>query len=502
MMSAVAKRSISNLETVGLPHSRTTSADDAFFSLVYHEAPLGIARVSLDGFFISVNPRLCAMLGYRAEQLIGRSFQDFTHEEDRASSSEVLQRLANFETRRFSFEKRYRHFDGHVLWVNLSVAAVPEPVGLPSFYISIFEDISARKAAEQKLIHREEQYRTVIATSSQGFWMNDMEGRLLEVNDAYCRMLGYSRDELLRMNIHQIDAYDDRKQVAARIAELKKHRYLSFISHHRRKDGSLMPVKAEISYTTILADRVFSFFHDLSESEIAADKLKRLQQASEERRREAEEARRMLVQVSESTLRDVGQELHDDVGQIVTGAALLAGTMAASLAKRQQAEAGTASQLVDFLNEAVDKLRAISHGLYPIELETGGLEAMLISLANSVRSTTSIDARLKQDHRLPELDNRVALQIYRICQEATRNVTRHSGATVMTIVVASRDDQLTVSVVDNGRGIKNNRRRSDGIGLATMKSRALRIGGKLSIVTPRGGGTSIELELPLSGTPA
>ena len=125
-------------------------------------------------------------------------------------------------------------------------------------------------------------------------------------------------------------------------------------------------------------------------------------------------------------------------------------------------------------------------------------------LVTQVEAGNSIAARLEIAADDLALDPSVALQIYRIVQEAIANVIRHSGAQAMTVSIVRQGDALCVSVSDDGIGIARNRRKRGalGVGMGTMKSRAALIGGELSVRTPAVGGTSVELKLDLSGVVA
>lgn len=474
--------------------------DNAYYRSIYLEAPLGMARISLEGILLDVNPSLCALLGYESEQLIGRHFSDFFCDQDLSSSQEWLRRLNVLETNRIFVEKRCRHAAGHALWISISMASWPGPSGWPQYFIVNFENISEHKALRQELSRNEEKYRTVLAATAQGFCMMDFSGHLLEVNDAYCVMTGYSREELLGMNVAELDAYENPASIGARIADVRRLGNLSFVACQRRKDGSIISLQIATTHVAVLGDRLFSFCNDLSEQQATVEELYRLQQSNVKSQQLNDEVHGMLVHISETTLRQVGQELHDDVGQILTGAAMLAGTMAATLAKADRAESGLARQLAGLLNEAVDKLRGISHGLFPVDLEPAGLHAMLESLVKQVRASTAIDARLQHDQSQPQLSAEQSLHIYRIVQEATSNVIRHSGAKLMTIAFAIRSRGLVISVTDNGFGIQRDRRNRPGagIGLRTMVARAGQIGASLRTLTPPGGGTRIEILLPLA----
>jgi PAS domain S-box-containing protein len=120
------------------------------FRETFELAGSGIAHVSLDGRFVRVNRRLCAILGYAEQELLGRSVKEISHAEDRDVTDAPRAQLRRGEVDRTSFEKRYLRKDGSVVWVNLTVALARGRDGAPQHEISIIEDISARKTAERE----------------------------------------------------------------------------------------------------------------------------------------------------------------------------------------------------------------------------------------------------------------------------------------------------------------------------------------------------------------
>jgi len=118
------------------------------FRETFEHAASGIAHVSLDGQFVRVNRRLCAIVGYAEHELLGRSVKDISHPEDRDVTDAQRMLLRKGDVERTSFEKRYMRKDGTVVWVNLTVALVRSVDGTPQHEISIMEDISGRKIAE------------------------------------------------------------------------------------------------------------------------------------------------------------------------------------------------------------------------------------------------------------------------------------------------------------------------------------------------------------------
>ncbi|HEY2591547.1 MAG TPA: PAS domain S-box protein [Steroidobacteraceae bacterium] len=131
-------------------HERRLLESEARYRSLFEHAAVGIEQLALDGSLLGVNDALCRMLGYRREELLGRSFVELTHPEDRDREAFLLGRLLASEVRSYSIEKRYLRSDGAALWVRVtsSLAVADER---PLHRISVIEDITARKQSEEAL---------------------------------------------------------------------------------------------------------------------------------------------------------------------------------------------------------------------------------------------------------------------------------------------------------------------------------------------------------------
>ncbi len=115
----------------------------------FNQAGVGIAHVSPEGKWLRVNRKIGEIVGYSEDELLNISFQQITHVDDLERDIELLHKMLEQEIDQYSLEKRYIKKDGSTVWVNLTVALVWKPTGEPDFFISIIEDINARKMAEQ-----------------------------------------------------------------------------------------------------------------------------------------------------------------------------------------------------------------------------------------------------------------------------------------------------------------------------------------------------------------
>src|SRR5262245_43554228 len=153
---------------------------DARFRAIYELAAVGIAIRSLDGRWLRVNQKLCEILGYPREELMMLTSLDLTPPDERGTAMDFNERIARGELSTYSREKRYLRKDGSVVWVNLTVNVVTGAGGRPSHIISVIQDISDRREAEEKLRRSEERFRSLTEMFSDFYWETDAEHRLTE----------------------------------------------------------------------------------------------------------------------------------------------------------------------------------------------------------------------------------------------------------------------------------------------------------------------------------
>jgi len=132
------------------------------FSATFEQAAVGIAIVSLAGNWLRVNQKLCDIVGYEPAELLAMTFQDITHPDDLDLDLDNVRKMLAHEISHYSMEKRYLKKDGTPVWTNLKVSLVSKPDGDPDYFISVIEDITARKRGETALQESEARYRWLL----------------------------------------------------------------------------------------------------------------------------------------------------------------------------------------------------------------------------------------------------------------------------------------------------------------------------------------------------
>lgn len=130
-------------------------------------------------------------------------------------------------------------------------------------------------SAEAMLRQSEQRHRSILQTAMDGIWLLDTQGRFVEVNKTYCRMSGYSMQELLTMSISDVECLETASDTAAHIKKIIEQGEDRFESQHRRKDGSIYDVEVSIQYRPADGGQFVVFLQDITERKRAEEALRR-----------------------------------------------------------------------------------------------------------------------------------------------------------------------------------------------------------------------------------
>ena len=198
-----------------------------------------------------------------------------------------------------------------------------------------------------------------------------------------------------------------------------------------------------------------------------------------------------LLSIADAEQRRIGQDLHDDIGQELTGLAMKAETLSEIVTERQIPEHALAADIVAGLDRTRAKVRALSRGLIPVEIDSNGLVDALDQLTARLGDVHHAACVFECRDRSVEIDVRQATQLYHIAQEAITNALKHAQARNIRVTLDARESAVKLEVRDDGIGIPGDMARPDGMGLRTMSYRAGLIRGKLDIRRHDAGGTLV-----------
>lgn len=226
--------------------------------------------------------------------------------------------------------------------------------------------------------------------------------------------------------------------------------------------------------------------------------IERLAGALAEARASQQALARQLIRLQEDERRTLARELHDDMGQTLTALNATAAHLERNAPALDAATvAECAADLRRDLRHGSEQLRALLKSLRPHGLNAAGLRSMLRELVEGWRQReTGIEFAMELPASLPEVDEEIALTLYRVVQEALTNVVRHSGARHCRIDIADETAALHLSIVDDGNGLPAAGPERRG-GLLGMAERLAMVGSRLELDRAAGGGLRLTARLPL-----
>jgi DNA-binding LacI/PurR family transcriptional regulator/signal transduction histidine kinase len=228
---------------------------------------------------------------------------------------------------------------------------------------------------------------------------------------------------------------------------------------------------------TLLLEQVRS--HERTLSEQVALRTKDLIRINRELSNEVKRRRELeheVMEISSKTMERIGQDLHDDLCQHLLGISLLASSVKNTLENHNQVNPETLDQISTLLTDSIAKIKTISRGLLPLEMESHTFSEKLEALVGDTKRYSQVKVILHTDPKFEIVDSNRALHVFRIIQEALTNAVRHSKATKVEITLNTQytptGDFLRIATIrDNGVGLPE-KIREGGLGLRIMKNRA------------------------------
>jgi PAS domain S-box-containing protein len=349
-------------------------------------------------------------------------------------------------------------------------------------------EISEREKAQQALRISEARYRSVFDSATDGMLVLDETGLIIEANPAASSMHGYSSGTLVNRSIKELIGPDHQHLHEEFQRQLKNFGSARLDSRHRRSDGEMIDVEVRGNRVTYGGQqRLLAIITDVSERNLSA-------------RQHAILSRKVLMAQEEERAR-VSRELHDELGQILTAMHLELDWLAKQLGSDPPAAESSLTNATTMVEKAAEELRHICRGLRPPLLDDLGLEpaANLLIEEFQERTKIKVDLEIQLYEGKQGMAPEVALATYRILQEALHNISRHAGATEVSISLADRSGELLLSIYDNGRGFDLHEvEGTKGCGLAGMRERAFLVNGIIDIRSEPFQGTRVVLKAPLN----
>lgn len=242
-------------------------------------AAIGMAIVSPVGRWLRVNRSLCNILGYSNEELLAADWQSITHPDDLEIDLIVFRKLIEGELPFIHIEKRYVHKTGKVAWVMVSASLVRDAKGDPMYSVVQIQNITQRKEAEEAHRQSEERFAKAFGSNPEGIVISTLKnGRILEANEAYVKMMGYAPTELIGRTVNELAVWNpgEREEVIAELEE--KGLVRDHESTFHMKGGGTIQARISMEQIQVQDERcILTSVRDVTESRLMEKRLRAAQ---------------------------------------------------------------------------------------------------------------------------------------------------------------------------------------------------------------------------------
>lgn len=424
--------------------------------------------------FTSVNQTFLAVTGLTSAQVVGKRVHEVIPE---PSLTMVLEKYAAAIRAKglVRWEETSDYPTGR-LTGEVSIAPVFDEDGRCTHLVGGVHDITERKRMEEALRNSEKYNRQLFERSPIGLAVCRMDGKLVDVNEAYAKILGRTVAETLPLSYFDVTPEKYMAQEQVQLASLQSTgRYGPYEKEYIHKDGRLVPVRL----TGVIIEKdgerfIWSIVEDITDR-------KRMERA--------------VLEISDREQTRIGQDMHDSLCQQLVGTLFAVNNLEQKLKALAGTEAVDLRRIGQLIDDATTQARRMARGLYPVTLETEGLCSALGELAVSTSELFSVQCSLDCPEPIHVRDLATGTHLYRIAQEAVNNAIKHGHAKVIAIRLINADNQLTLTIMDDGGGIAANRQGATGLGLHIMEYRTRMIGGRLEVRRNQDRGTIVQCVL-------
>ena len=372
-----------------------------------------------------------------------------------------------------------------------------------SAVVVTLQEVGSHRRVEQALQASRARYENLYQNAPDMFASLTVDTEhIAQCNQTLVHVTGYSRDELLGRpvrDLHHQSSWGDLEAALERVRESGRVRDAEL--QLQCKNGETIDVS--LSVAAIRDERGNRYYRstwrDITLRKQAQGVLNQKQAELERSQRELQALAGRLFTAQEDERRRISRELHDDLNQRLVMLTLQIEGLYQRLPRSRGATIERLHALRDGVVELSDAVHSLAYQLHVSILDDLGLTAALESYLDDYRRRETVEIELKLGHPIAPLPSETASCLYRVAQEALRNVARHAGARHVTLTLDMSDGGVSMIIVDDGRGfeVPSTQEVGSSLGILGMQERVRLVGGRFTLVSRRGDGTHVDVWAPL-----
>lgn len=466
-------------------------------------------RASHDGIFtidehlrvVTVNPAALRMFGSTAAETVGSSILRLLAPGLRDVLADSLRQFAESDL----LDAPLPHADGllglradgSVFPIEGSIcrADVANPIATYRHFTLVLRDTSESNQLKAELDAWKHRFKLIFDLAPVAMWITEND-KVVFANRACESLFGaHDRAQILGKSIYMLLHPASHRSVMHKVSLTLSGAAQATTVNERiaRFDGTVREVEIAIA---ALPDHG-STTVQMVITDVTLRKEER--QQLEHSRHELRRLSASVVEAREEERRRIARELHDELGQRLSALKMDLSSLGHDM--HRPAYDGRIAAMMEMLDETVASVRRIAADLRPMMLDDLGLNAAIEWLGRESARRMGMEVTVRLGEVDPVLDSRASTAVYRMVQEALTNVARHARATDVRIDLRQANDELVLTVHDNGVGFPSSNPHKEGsFGLMGIRERAYLLGGSLEVDNPPGGGGRITVRLPLQKT--
>jgi PAS domain S-box-containing protein len=445
-----------------------------FVNAVVETAGALVVVLDSEGRIVRFNKACERTSGYGFDEVRGQSlFPLLIPPEEAEAVTETFCRLTDGDFPN-ELENHWLARDGSRRYISWANTVITGADGSVEFVVGTGLDVTENRRAQEALRASEERNRAILRTAQDGFWVVDAEGRFLDVNDAYCGLSGYSREELLTMSIQEVEVEATGHEVAGDIARVKALGHDRFETRHQAKDGHRFDVEVNVAYLPHSGGQFFTFLRDVTA------------------RKAAEAQIRASLREKEVLLKEIHHRVKNNLQVIASMLNLQAGRVDDDEVVGTLLQSQNRIRTLALIHEKLYRSADLAH--IPFREYVQDLARWLVVSLSPAHASISIevdvgDLALGIDTAIP-----VALMVNELVSNCVKHAFVDDANGRITISLRPTDPgRYLLAVTDNGRGLPADidHRRASSLGLQLVDVLATQLGG--SVVARNDNGARFEI---------